>query len=168
MKKIAIISDTHNCIDSKITSIISDCDEIWHAGDFGYSNDIKKFIETHKVIGVYGNIDGAYIRSQYPKYKLFICEDFKILITHIGGRPNHYNHETREAIQLLKPDIFISGHSHILKIIHDKTHDLIYINPGAAGKEGFHQIRTIVLINLNNKKIVSMEVVELGKRSQLP
>tara|TARA_B110000444_G_C18554583_1_gene461850 strand:+ start:13 stop:519 length:507 start_codon:yes stop_codon:yes gene_type:complete len=168
MKKIAIISDTHKCIDSKINSITSNCDEIWHAGDFGDSNDIKKFIEKNKVMGVYGNIDGSYIRSQYPKYKIFTCEGFKILITHIGGRPNQYNKETREEIKLLKPDIFISGHSHILKIIHDKIHNLIYINPGAAGKEGFHQIRTVVLMTLHNKEIVNMEVVELGKRSQLP
>ena len=167
MKRIAILSDTHSFIDSKITNITSNCDEIWHAGDFGHGNLIEDFIEKNHIKGVYGNIDGSFIRNNYSKYKYFKCEGFQILITHIGGKPYRYNNYTNELIKKIKPNIFITGHSHILKISQDKINNLTYINPGAAGKEGIHKIRTVVLITLHKKKIQNMEVVELGKRSQL-
>lgn len=169
MKRIAILSDTHSFIDSKITNITSNCDEIWHAGDFGYGNLIEDFIENNhiKIKAVYGNIDGSYIRNKYSKYKHFKCEGFQILITHIGGKPNSYNNCTNELIKKIKPNIFITGHSHILKISQDKINNLTYINPGAAGKEGIHKVRTVVLITLHKKTIQKMEVVEIGKQSHL-
>ena len=167
MKKITIISDTHSFLDEKVKQMIDNCDEIWHAGDFGYSNDIKKFIENYTVKGVYGNIDGDEIRSLYPKIQKFICEGIKVLMVHIGGYPKKYKKGIEEEIKIYKPDLFISGHSHILKIIYDKDYNLVHINPGAAGREGFHKIRTMVLLNIDKKKISNLKVVELGERSKL-
>ena len=167
MKKIAIISDTHSFLDPKIIKWITDCDEIWHAGDFGYSNSIKKFIQNYKVRGVYGNIDGHKIRQLYPKIAKFQCENIKVLITHIGGYPKKYSAEIEKEIRKYKPDLYICGHSHILKVMYDKVNDLLHINPGAAGKEGFHKIRTIVLLKINDKNISDLKVVELGIRAKL-
>jgi len=167
VKQIAIISDTHSFFNQKMIEFIKDCDEIWHAGDFGYSPDIKKFITNHKVRGVYGNIDGQEIRKLYPKIAKFQCENIKVLITHIGGYPKKYNSEIEKEIRKYKPDLYICGHSHILKVMYDKAYDLLHINPGAAGKEGFHKIRTIVLLKIDGKKISDLRVVELGKRAEL-
>tara|TARA_Y100001968_G_scaffold306472_1_gene323342 strand:- start:336 stop:854 length:519 start_codon:yes stop_codon:yes gene_type:complete len=167
MKKIAIISDTHSFFDLKMTKWITDCDEIWHAGDFGYSADIKNFISNYKIRGVYGNIDGQEIRKIYPKTQTFNCEKIKVLMTHIGGYPKKYNPEIKKRIQTYKPDLLICGHSHILKVIYDNQYKLLHINPGAAGKEGFHKMRTIVLLKINAGKIFDLQVVELGKRSTL-
>ena len=167
MKKIAIISDTHSFLDPKIIKWIIDCNEIWHAGDFGYSNSIKKFIHNYKVRGVYGNIDGQEIRKLYPKILKFQCEHIKVLITHIGGYPKKYNREIEKEIKKYKPNLYICGHSHILKVMYDKSYDLLHINPGAAGKEGFHKIRTIVLLKIDGENISDLRVVELGKRAKL-
>jgi len=167
MKKIAIISDTHSFLDPKIIKWIIDCNEIWHAGDFGYSNSIKKFIHNYKVRGVYGNIDGQEIRKLYPKILKFQCENIKVLITHIGGYPKKYNSEIETEIKKYKPNLYICGHSHILKVMYDKSYDLLHINPGAAGKEGFHKIRTIVLLKIDGENISDLRVVELGKRAKL-
>ena len=167
MKKIAIISDTHNFLDPKIIKWITDCNEIWHAGDFGYSNSIKKFIQNYKIRGVYGNIDGQEIRKIYPKIQKFECEKTKVLMTHIGGYPKKYNKDIEKHIQEYKPELYICGHSHILKIMYDKKYNLIHINPGAAGREGFHKVRTIVLLQINEKKISNIQVIELGPRSKL-
>lgn len=162
MKKIAVISDTHSFIDSKIYKLINNCDEIWHAGDFGFNDDIKKFIEGHKIKGVYGNIDGNYIRKHFPKIQKFQCEEMKVLMTHIGGYPNKYKPEIEQIIKKYKPHLFISGHSHILKIMRDKQYKLLHINPGAAGKEGFHKMRTMVLLEIHGKHIKNVQVAELG------
>tara|TARA_Y100000994_G_C15638547_1_gene420246 strand:+ start:49 stop:567 length:519 start_codon:yes stop_codon:yes gene_type:complete len=167
MKKIAIISDTHSFLDPKIIKWITDCHEIWHAGDFGYSNSIQKFIQNYKIRGVYGNIDGLAIRKIYPKIQKFECEKTKVLMTHIGGYPKKYNKNIERHIQEYKPDIYICGHSHILKIMYDNHYNLLHINPGAAGKEGFHRKRTIVLLKIDGKNISDLKVVELGKRAKL-
>ena len=167
MKKIAIMSDTHGFIDAQMMNLFKKCDEIWHAGDFGWNNEIKKFIETYETKGVYGNIDGQEIRKIYPKINKFQCEKINILMTHIGGYPKKYKSEIKNEILNYKPDLYICGHSHILKIMYDKNHNLIHINPGAAGKEGFHQKRTIVLIDIKERNISNIRVVELGNRAKL-
>ncbi len=164
MKKIAIISDTHGFLDDKIIKLLNTCDEIWHAGDFGYNSTIKKFIKNNIVKGVYGNIDGPEIRKIYPKIQKFKCEQIKVLITHIGGYPKKYKNEIKKEITEYKPNLYICGHSHILKIVYDDKYKLLHINPGAAGKEGFHKMKTIVLLKIDCKKIFDLKVVELGKR----
>lgn len=167
MKKIGIISDTHGFIDLKINNILQHCDEVWHAGDFGFSDEIENFIKQHKVKGVYGNIDGDKIRQLYPQIQRFTCEKIKVLIKHIGGYPKKYSKDIEHEIKSFRPDIYICGHSHILKIMYDKEYNLIHINPGAAGREGFHKMRTIVLLQINEKKISNVQVIELGPRSKL-
>ena len=167
MKKIGIISDTHGFINQQIINIFKDCDEIWHAGDIGFNNEIKDFINQHHITAVYGNIDGQQIRAIYPKIQKFTCENVKILMTHIGGYPNKYNKEIETEIQSFNPDLYICGHSHILKIMYDSKYQLIHINPGSAGKEGFHQKRTVVLLSIQNTKIHDVKVIELGLRSKL-
>ena len=167
MKKIGIISDTHGFINQQIINIFKDCDEIWHAGDIGFNNTIENFIKHHHVTAVYGNIDGQQIRAIYPKIQRFKCENIKVLMTHIGGYPNRYKKEIETEIQSFNPDVYICGHSHILKIMYDSKYKLIHINPGAAGKEGFHNKRTIVLLSIENTKIHDIKVVELGTRSKL-
>ncbi|MBJ04418.1 MAG: YfcE family phosphodiesterase [Flavobacteriales bacterium] len=165
MKRIAIISDTHGYLDNQIMKKFNSCDEIWHAGDFGYNDKIDGFIKDYKVKGVYGNIDGHQIRNLYPKINKFIYEGIKVLMTHIGGYPKKYNTQIREEIRLYKPDLFISGHSHILKVIYDNKYNVLHINPGAAGKEGFHQIRTLVILQIKNKEMLNIEVIELGHKT---
>ena len=167
MKKIAIISDTHSFWDSKIDNLIYECDEIWHAGDFGYSEKIKHNIEKFHIKGVYGNIDGHSIRQIYPKLLKFKCEKIKVLMTHIGGYPKKYRPAIKDEIKKYKPDIYICGHSHILKIMYDQEYNLLHINPGAAGREGFHKVRTIVLLEIQGKQIKNLQVVELGPRVEL-
>ena len=167
MKKIAIISDTHSYIDQKIHTLIKNCDEIWHAGDFGYSEEINDFIKKYNVKGVYGNIDGHQIRSLFPNILKFKCEKIKILITHIGGYPKKYKPNILKEIKNYNPDLYICGHSHILKIMHDEENKLLHINPGASGKEGFHKVRTLVLLEIDRVKISNIQVVELGPRTNL-
>ena len=167
MKLISIISDTHGFLDKKSLEIVSQSDEVWHAGDFGYNNNIENFIKKNSVRGVYGNIDGKEIRNQYPKINKFKCENIKVLITHIGGYPNRYKQDVEQEIKQYKPDLYICGHSHILKVIYDPKYKLLHINPGALGKEGFHKTRTIVIIKIDDKRIYDLEVVELGSRTQL-
>ena len=164
MKRIAIISDTHSFWDKKIDNIISDCDEIWHAGDFGYNEKIQQKINKLHIKGVYGNIDGQEIRKKYPKILKFKCEKIKVLITHIGGYPTKYRPNIEKEISIYKPNLYICGHSHILKVMYDKTYNLLHINPGAAGREGFHKKRTIVLIEIDGEKMKNLKVVELGER----
>ena len=167
MKLISIISDTHGFLDKKTLKIVSKSDEIWHAGDFGYNNDIRNFIKKHNIKGVYGNVDGSEIRSLYPKINKFECENIKVLMTHIGGYPHRYKKNIEEEIKNYQPDLYICGHSHILKVMYDSKHKLLHINPGALGKEGFHQKRTMVTIKIDKKRIYDLEVLELGSRSQL-
>ena len=167
MKRIGIISDTHSFLDPKIIKHFNTCDEIWHAGDFGFNKKIKHFIETYDVKGVYGNIDGQEIRKHFPKTQKFTCEKLKVLMTHIGGYPNRYQKDIENEIKIYNPDLYICGHSHILKIMYDEKYKLIHINPGAAGKEGFHKVRTIVLLNIDGTDISNVRVIELGKRTNL-
>lgn len=161
---IGLISDTHSFLDDAVFEYFKDCDEIWHAGDFGNINLADRLSSFKPLRGVYGNIDGADIRKVYPRVLLFDCEGLKVFITHIGGYPGRYSTDIRPKLQTEKPDLFICGHSHILKIMPDKELNLLHINPGAAGKEGFHKVRTIVRFKIHEKKIHDMEVIELGNR----
>lgn len=164
MKKIGLISDTHGYIDDHILTHLFDCNEVWHAGDWGESvNEImeKKF---DAIKGVYGNIDNHILRRIYPEEQVFEIEGSKVFMTHIGGYPGRYPARIKEKLLQYKPDIFICGHSHILKIIFDKKLNLLHLNPGAAGRSGFHQVRTMLKFDLYNANISNMHIIELGKR----
>lgn len=164
MKKILLLSDTHGFIDDQILKFVKQADEIWHAGDIGniaVADEIKK----HKPIrAVYGNIDDAVIRSEFPLDNRFKCEDLDVWVTHIGGYPNNYDARIRQKIKENSPGLFISGHSHILKVMFDKKLNLLHMNPGAAGKSGFHTVRTMLRFSVIGKEIKDLEVIELETR----
>ena len=164
MKKIGLLSDTHSYLDNAIFKYFEEVDEIWHAGDIGSMEVVEKLEAFKPLKAVYGNIDDAKIRRAFPLDLRFDCEGMDVWITHIGGYPGRYNKRTREALDLNPPDLFICGHSHILKIMPDKKYNLLHINPGACGNHGFHKVRTVVRFSIDNGKIVEMDVVELGKR----
>ena len=164
MKKIAIISDTHGYIDEEAINHIKKCDELWHAGDIG---NIKVLDYLQNIIdtkAVYGNIDCAEIRKACPENLFFKCEGINILITHIGGRPEKYSQRVKNLLLTKKPDIFICGHSHILIVKKDKKFNLLHINPGALGKEGFHKFRTMILLKIENKNIIDLKAIDFGKK----
>ena len=165
MKKIGLLSDTHSHLDPKIFHYFSEVDEIWHAGDIG-TPEVAEVLEKYKPFkAVYGNIDGQPIRLKYPLDLRFNCEGLDVWITHIGGYPGKYNPRVRAEMHLNPPKLFICGHSHILKVIPDKQFNLLHINPGACGQEGFHQVKTLIRFDIANAKIQNLEVVELGTRS---
>ena len=164
MKKILLISDTHGYIDEKIVKYANNVDEIWHAGDVGDISVSDKLKKIKPLRGVYGNIDDQKIRAEFPLHNRFICEKVNVWITHIGGYPKKYNPKILEELKSNPPDLFICGHSHILKIMYDQEYNLLHINPGAAGREGFHKVRTIVLLEIHGKEIKNVQVAELGPR----
>jgi len=164
MTRIGLISDTHGFLDEAVFNHFENCNEIWHAGDFGsieLANELSSFKLTK---GVYGNIDGNDIRTIYPEQLVFSCEEVKVMIRHIGGSPPAYNPETRKELKKHQPQLFICGHSHILKIMYDEKINCLYINPGAAGKQGWHKMRTIIRFIIDGNEIKNCEVIELGKR----
>ncbi len=163
MKRIGLLSDTHCHIDEKIINFFKDCDELWHAGDIGNIETADKIAKYKPLKAVYGNIDGHEVRIVYPKIQSFTCENVKVLMTHIGGYPGKYEKGMKALIKNEKPDIFISGHSHILKVIYDKKNDLLHINPGAAGKSGLHKYQTVVRFVIEGKKIKDLEVFEKNR-----
>jgi uncharacterized protein len=163
LKTVIVISDTHSYIDNGILKYCAEADEVWHAGDIGRI-EILDGLKKTSLKAVYGNIDDQLARREYPLYIVFTTEKFRVLITHIGGSPPLYNTNAKSLINEFKPDIFVCGHSHILKIQKDGS--MLYINPGAAGTYGFHKIRTIVRLVLDSGKIVSVEVIELGNRKK--
>jgi putative phosphoesterase len=162
--KIGLISDTHGFLDEKVKKYFVYCDEIWHAGDIGNLEVSKQLSEIAPFKAVYGNIDSSEIRHQFPETLNFECEQKKICIHHIGGTPPSYNKISKQIILENKPDIFICGHSHILKVTMDPKMNLLYINPGAAGNHGFHKMKTIITFEILAGEIKNMKVVELGKR----
>ena len=164
MKRIGLMSDTHGFLDEKVLKYFEACDEIWHAGDIGTMAVADKIEAFKPLRAVYGNIDGADIRQRYPLDLRFDYEGLDVLITHIGGYPNRYSKRVREMMLEHSPKLFISGHSHILKVMPDSKFDLLHINPGACGNHGFHQIKTIVRFSVNAGEVFDLEVSELGKR----
>ena len=166
MKRIGLMSDTHGFLDEKVLKYFEACDEIWHAGDIGTMAVADKIEAFKPFRAVYGNIDGADIRQRYPLDLRFDCEGLDVLITHIGGYPNRYSKRVREMMLEHSPKLFISGHSHILKVMPDSKFDLLHINPGACGNHGFHQIKTIVRFSVNAGEVFDLEVIELGKRGR--
>ena len=164
MTKIGLISDTHDFLDDAVCKHFEHCDEIWHAGDFGTAAVADALKACKPLRGVYGNIDGYDIRSEYPETLIWQCEEVKILMTHIGGYPPKYNPRSKALIKENLPQIFISGHSHILKIMYDPAANCLHINPGAAGKQGWHKVRTLVRFEIDGKDIKHCEVIELGSR----
>lgn len=164
MKKILLLSDTHSHIDERILHYATEADEIWHAGDIGDVRVADQLKEIKPLIAVYGNIDNAGVRKEYPRDQRFLCEDIDVLITHIGGYPGKYSPAIREEIHSNPPKLFICGHSHILKVMNDKKLNLLHMNPGAAGISGFHQMRTMLRFKIDGKNISDLEVIELGKK----
>ena len=167
MKKVLVISDTHSYIDDRIIKYASEADYVIHAGDIGTFDVIRKLKSVSKVLFVYGNIDGNEIRSESNKFEFFKLNNLKILLTHISGKTPKYNKETLIKIKEHKPDLLIAGHSHILKIQYDKINQLIFLNPGAAGRHGFHLKRTMLRFEIKLNKIENLEIIELGSRSNL-
>ncbi len=163
MKKILLISDTHGYIDEKIIKYANQVDEIWHAGDIGDISvtDTLKTIKPLKA--VYGNIDDQKIRSEFPLHNRFLCEKVDVWITHIGGYPKKYNPKIIDELRSNTPDLFICGHSHILKVINDKDLNLLHINPGAIGKNGLHNVRTMIQFEINTDKIENLSIVEFKR-----
>lgn len=163
MIKIGLLSDTHSYLDPKIFKYFNECNEIWHAGDIGSMSILDQLKEFKLVRAVYGNIDSQIIRKECPKHQRFICEKVNVWMTHIGGYPNNYSPSIRKEIKENPPKLFISGHSHILKIIYDKKLSLLHINPGACGKNGFHKVRTLIRFSIDGSEIKNLEIIELGK-----
>jgi len=160
MLRIGLLSDTHGFINPRILEFFSICDEIWHAGDIGNLETSDYLASFKKLRAVFGNIDGTELRKTYPKNQVFFCEGVKVLMTHIGGYPGRYEKEARQLIESENPGLFITGHSHILKVMYDKKHELLHINPGAAGNSGFHQVITCVRFVIDGKNIRDLEVFE--------
>lgn len=174
MTKIGLISDTHSYLDEKVFEHFKDCDEVWHGGDFGNAAIAERLSGCRTlqkrqtpIRGVYGNIDGYDIRSVYPEELIFMCEGVKVFIKHIGGYPGRYEPGVKNTILKEKPQLFISGHSHILKIMYDATLQCLHINPGAAGLQGWHKVKTLVRFVIDGTQIKNCEVIELGKRGAL-
>ncbi|MEQ6123050.1 metallophosphoesterase family protein [Pseudotenacibaculum sp. MALMAid0570] len=165
MKKILLISDTHSYIDDQILKFVKQADEVWHAGDIGNLEVTDTIQKIKPLRAVYGNIDSKDARAEFPLDNKFVLEGVSVWITHIGGYPNKYNFRIREELQQNPPKLFICGHSHILKVQYDKKLQLLHLNPGAAGKHGFHKVRTMLRFTLDNGDIKEMEIIELAKRS---
>ena len=164
MKKILLLSDTHSYIDDRIVHYAEQADEVWHAGDIGDLKVTDTLKKIKPLQAVYGNIDDVKARTEFPLNNVFNCEGMKIWITHIGGYPGKYSTRIKEGFLEFKPDIFICGHSHILKVQFDKQYNCLTMNPGAAGTHGFHQMRTMLRFEIDQGKIQNLEVIELGKR----
>tara|TARA_R110001632_G_scaffold6324_1_gene25719 strand:+ start:58494 stop:58991 length:498 start_codon:yes stop_codon:yes gene_type:complete len=165
VKKILLLSDTHGYIDDQILKFVKQADEVWHAGDIGNLEVTDTINKLKPLRAVYGNIDNKDARLQFPLDNKFRVEDVTVWMTHIGGYPNRYNSRIKEELKNIKPKIFISGHSHILKVQYDKKLGLLHLNPGAAGKHGFHKIRTMLRFDLESGEIKNMEIIELATRA---
>ncbi len=164
MTKIGLLSDTHDFLDEQVFKYFEKVDEIWHAGDFGNIELAEKLASFKPLKGVFGNIDGQDIRSIYPENLIFNCEEVKVYMAHIGGYPPNYNSLSKKLIKEFRPQLFISGHSHILKIMYDDKLNCLHMNPGAAGKQGWHKVRTLIRFDIDGADIKNCEVIELGKR----
>jgi uncharacterized protein len=164
MTRIGLISDTHSYLDESVFKHFEQCDEIWHGGDFGSVELAERLSSFKPMKGVYGNIDGNDIQSIYPENLFFHCEEVKVFMTHIGGYPPKYNSRVKPLIKEHKPQLFISGHSHILKVMYDEKMQCLHMNPGAAGNQGWHKVRTIITFVVDGKNMKDCKVIELGSR----
>ena len=167
MKKILVLSDTHGYIDDRIEEYAKNSDEIWHAGDFGSLEVLKKLEKISFFRGVYGNIDNHILRRSLSEFEIFEVEKLKVLLIHIAGSSKNLSFKVKSLIKTHKPHILVCGHSHILKVEYLKSNNILYLNPGAAGKNGFHKIRTMIKFEIINKVIENMNIIELGKRSKI-
>ncbi len=164
MRKIGLLSDTHNFLDEAIFTHFKDCDEIWHAGDFGSLKIIDELSSFKPFRGVWGNIDDQSVRNVCPENQRFKCELVDVWMTHIGGYPGRYSALIKDDLIRNPPKLFICGHSHILKVQYDPKYQLLHINPGAAGKQGWHTVRTLIRFDIDEEKILNLEVIELAGR----
>lgn len=165
MKKIGIISDTHGLFDDTLRRFLDDVDEVWHAGDFGNIETADAIAAFKPLVGVYGNIDGGATRLAFPETKLWNCEQVKVLMTHIGGYPGRYERSVYHQIMKERPQLFISGHSHILKVQFDRQRNMLHINPGAAGVNGFHKVRTAARMVVDGGDMRELEIGEWPRSS---
>ena len=163
MKKISLLSDTHSILDERFIPHLKNSDEIWHAGDIGSLDVYDKLTKLSDVKAVYGNIDDHKIRIGLKSELFFKCEGVNIYMTHIGGYPGKYSKGIKEKIEKTNPNIFICGHSHILKIMNDKKNKLLFLNPGAAGNHGFHKVKTIIKFDIDDKEIRNLKIIELKR-----
>ncbi len=163
MKYIGLISDTHCLFDQKLRDFLEPVDQIWHAGDFGNIETADSIAAFKPLVGVHGNIDDHTVRLAYSVYKSFACEGMKFLMMHIGGYPGHYDLRAAALIDAERPQVFICGHSHILRVMNDKSLKMLVLNPGAAGIQGFHQVRTALRFRVDGGKVLEMEVGEWGR-----
>lgn len=164
MKKILLLSDTHGYIDDQILKHVKQADEIWHAGDIG-NIIVTDTLKKHTILrAVYGNIDDHIIRKEFPLDEKFTIENIQVWMTHIGGYPNRYDKRIKQELSITRPNIFISGHSHILKVMFDKKLNLLHLNPGAIGKYGFHKVRTMIRFKIDKERIYDLEIIELEQR----
>lgn len=165
MTKILLLSDSHSYLDTRILDYARQADEIWHCGDFGSFEIIEELEKIKPLKGVYGNIDNAKIRSEFPEVSRFLCEKVEVLMIHIGGYPNRYSPLAKQEILEKAPKLFISGHSHILKAMYDDKFKLLHLNPGACGNQGWHKMRTMMRFVINGEEIKDLEIIELGAKS---
>jgi uncharacterized protein len=166
--KIGLLSDTHGYLDHRVLDYFKDCDELWHAGDIGESFVADELEKVKPFRAVYGNVDDKSLQLRFPEDLHFSCEGLQVWMTHIGGVPPHYNARVKKLLKERAPDIFICGHSHILRVGKDPGfNNMLYINPGAAGNHGFHSMKTIIRFDILGKEVKNMEVVELGRRGAI-
>lgn len=165
--KIGLLSDTHSYLDSTVFTHFKDCDEVWHAGDIGDAAVVNQLEKFKPLRAVFGNIDDKEMQLRYPEDLWFNYEGLTFWITHIGGAPPNYNPRVKKILKEKTPDVFICGHSHILRVKKDPAFNMLYLNPGAAGNHGFHAIKTLIRFEVSNKLISKLEVIELGKRGAL-
>ena len=165
MTKIGLLSDTHGYLDPKVHKYFKDVDEIWHAGDIGQRTVIDQLADFKPLRVVFGNIDDHEMRAEFKETEIFTIDGVKVVLTHIGGYPNRYAPGISNLLEIEQPDLFICGHSHILKVMFDKKLNLLHMNPGAAGFHGFHKVKTLLRFELNNGKIENLEAIELGLRT---
>ena len=169
MKKIGIISDTHSYWDDRYVQYFADCDEIWHAGDIGNEALINRLAEVAPVLrAVYGNVDGGVLRQRFKETEIFETEGVKVVMTHIGGYPGKYAPGIRSRLQLSQPQVFVCGHSHILKIMPDRALGVLVVNPGAAGRQGWQVVRTLVTLTLDQGRVTHAQVIELADDKKHP
>ncbi len=164
MTTILLISDTHSHLDEALIKHIHAVDEVWHAGDIGNIAISETINQTKPFRAVYGNIDDQAIRNKYPKNLIFSCENVKVFITHICGQPTNYLKDVKDILELEKPQLFICGHSHILKVMYQPKYEVLHMNPGACGKHGFHQIKTALRFTIHQSEIKDLAIIELGQR----